>query len=299
MKRVFAWVFVAVFALAFCVGCHRSTEEVIVPVHTSPKQTDWQEASADLTEAPSALPSESATPKPTAAPTAEPTAAPTEEYKGSPDGRKVYLTFDDGPTAATATTLDILASYGIKATFFTVGQFVDYNPNITKRIADEGHLLACHTYSHDFNIIYQSPDAFLSDVAKWRRAVISAVGYDAGSYCLRFPGGSNNSSAGGSSGRVAYLNALHAAGYRAYDWNLGFNDKWIAGNTEGLSKKEYFWQSYHNTYEMWVSTDKPLIFLIHDDVPESVELLPALIEDLIAKGCSFGTVNELGSDYLL
>ena len=286
MKRVFAAILTVVFTLAFFAGCNEKLPEndpvvVIVPA----------------TQPPAATPAPTATPEPTPVPTPVPT-----EYKGSdpqPSSKRIYLTFDDCPTQSTAEVLDILARYGIKGTFFTVGFCVEYNPDIAKRIVNEGHLLACHTYSHDFPTIYSSPDAFMKDVAKWRSTVTKAIGWDAGSYYVRFPGGSNNSSVGGRDGRGAYLNALHAAGYRAYDWNCGFNDTWLAGNTSGLPVKDYFWQSYKLSVAQFENSGKPIIFLIHDDADESVELLPALIEDLMARGYSFGTVDELGSDYLM
>lgn len=297
MKRVLVWVLIAAFALAFCVGCGKR------PVYDgSMIDVDVSSGTVSVvTAAPFAEPTAEPTLEPTAEPTSAPTMAPTPrptENKGQENGRRIFLTFDDGPNANTGRTLDILNSYGIKATFFTVGMCVERHPDYTKRIVQEGHLLACHTYSHDLNSIYKSTDAFIADIAKWRSVVTKAVGWDAGSYYLRFPGGTTNTVIGGRSGRGPYVDAAHAAGYRIYDWTMGTNDKWLSGNTQHLPVTEYLWQSYRSTYEMFVNTNKPLIILIHDDVDESLEILPRIIEDLISKGCSFGTVNEL-SDFLM
>lgn len=62
---------------------------------------------------------------------------------------KIALTFDDGPSAAWAPVLlDGLKERGVKATFFLIGENADKNPEIVKRMAEEGHLIGNHTYHH-------------------------------------------------------------------------------------------------------------------------------------------------------
>ncbi|SDE08264.1 Peptidoglycan/xylan/chitin deacetylase, PgdA/CDA1 family [Paenibacillus sp. UNCCL117] len=64
-------------------------------------------------------------------------------------GKRVALTFDDGPDAKyTPAVLDILKEHGVKATFFVVGDQVDKHPDILKRILDEGHAIGNHSLSH-------------------------------------------------------------------------------------------------------------------------------------------------------
>ena len=67
---------------------------------------------------------------------------------GSRSIRKVALTFDDGPFAYTADILNVLKEHNVKATFFLVGIQVEKYPRIAKRIADEGHEIGNHSYSH-------------------------------------------------------------------------------------------------------------------------------------------------------
>jgi len=63
--------------------------------------------------------------------------------------RKIFLTFDDGPTPSiTNRALDILKEYRIKATFFCLGKQVEENPLLFQRIIDEGHAVGNHSYSH-------------------------------------------------------------------------------------------------------------------------------------------------------
>ena len=61
----------------------------------------------------------------------------------------IYLTFDDGPHPIYSNIImDILADYGIKATFFLLGSNIEKNLGTAQRMVDEGHVLGNHTYSH-------------------------------------------------------------------------------------------------------------------------------------------------------
>lgn len=64
-------------------------------------------------------------------------------------GKKIALTFDDGPhPKKTPEILDILEKYGVKATFFVVGTNAEYYPHLIKEEAERGHEIANHSYSH-------------------------------------------------------------------------------------------------------------------------------------------------------
>ena len=76
---------------------------------------------------------------------------------GEPEAaHKVYLTFDDGPSANTEEILDILDRYGVKATFFVVGREGSQAEESLRRIVEEGHTLGMHSYTHDYDQIYES-----------------------------------------------------------------------------------------------------------------------------------------------
>jgi peptidoglycan/xylan/chitin deacetylase (PgdA/CDA1 family) len=71
-------------------------------------------------------------------------------YRGPGAGNMVAITFDDGPNDPyTLKIRDILDAHGVKATFFTVGKALDARPDISKALADDGHLLGNHAYKHD------------------------------------------------------------------------------------------------------------------------------------------------------
>lgn len=79
--------------------------------------------------------------------------------------KKVYLTFDDGPIPeVTPRLLDLLDSYGIKATFFMVGDNVRKYPELFADVKRRGHRVGNHTMHH-LQGLRESKDAYLADVA--------------------------------------------------------------------------------------------------------------------------------------
>lgn len=64
-------------------------------------------------------------------------------------GKAVYLTFDDGPIPeVTPKVLEILDRYGVKATFFMVGENIDKHPEVFEMVVQGGHAIGNHTYNH-------------------------------------------------------------------------------------------------------------------------------------------------------
>ena len=86
-------------------------------------------------------------------------------YRSVPTEKKqIALTFDDGPHPRyTPQILDILAEYGVEATFFTVGSNAELYPHIVKRLLEEGHELGNHTYNHN-HVGKMSKEALTEDI---------------------------------------------------------------------------------------------------------------------------------------
>ena len=105
--------------------------------------------------------------------------------------KRVFLTFDDGPSKTVTTRiLDILKQENIKATFFLLGSRVDLYPDIVKRQYEEGHYLASHGYSHVYSQIYASPQNVLEEYNKSLVSIRKAIGApEYNSHLFRFPGG--------------------------------------------------------------------------------------------------------------
>jgi len=148
-----------------------------------------------------------------------------EEYNAAQevqdDRKTLYLTFDDGPSKVnTPKVLDILKERNIKATFFVVGASAEKNPDILLRIAEEGHTIGIHSYSHDFRSIYKSTDAFIADFNKAREVIFDITGQSPIIY--RFPGGSKNSYNKGT--YKAIIAEMNKRGFIYYDWNMSVQD---------------------------------------------------------------------------
>ena len=91
-------------------------------------------------------------------------------------GEAVYLTFDDGPIPeVTPKVLDILDRYGVKATFFMVGENIDKHPDVFEQVVKAGHSVGNHTYNH-LKGWDTSFDEYMANVKKWEDAYLSAAG---------------------------------------------------------------------------------------------------------------------------
>ena len=92
-----------------------------------------------------------------------------------PEDRRVYLTFDDGPTPdVTEWVLDLLNAHRAKATFFCIGKNVEQHPDIFRRIRTEGHEVGNHTYSHLKGWNAQKED-YISDTEKAAKFIPSRL----------------------------------------------------------------------------------------------------------------------------
>ena len=104
--------------------------------------------------------------------------------------KRVFLTFDDGPSTVTSSILDTLKQQNVKASFFVLGSRVEVMPEMTKKIYEEGHYIANHGYSHTYSSIYSSPQEVLNEYNKCNELVKNAIGVpEYNSYLFRFPGG--------------------------------------------------------------------------------------------------------------
>lgn len=205
-----------------------------------------------------------------------------EVFSESEGGRKVYLTFDDGTSRLTDAILDILARYGVKATFFVTAQGGEENAARYRRIVAEGHSIGLHSVTHKYKEVYASLDTFIADVEGIRQFVLDTTGVN--SYLYRFPGGSSNSvSAVPIEDCIRYLNQ---AGYRYFDWNLdtadAVNRKQSVDELVSRVLGETI-DKYHNT-----------VILMHDAGSQDVTVaaLPRIIEGLQARGLEILPITE-------
>ena len=141
----------------------------------------------------------------------------------------IYLTFDDGPSQYTRHLLSVLEKYGVKATFFVVG---DENPAVLRQIVEGGHSIGIHTMTHVYHDIYASPEAFFADLYGMQDVIREATGVN--TKLMRFPGGSSNTVSSNVPGLMTILTqAVQDAGFRYFDWNV---DSMDAGGAKSVDE---------------------------------------------------------------
>ena len=134
--------------------------------------------------------------------------------------KKIYLTFDDGPSSNTDEILDILKAYDVKATFFVVGKTDEASRRAYRRIVEEGHTLGMHSYSHSYADIYASEEDFQADMKKLQEYLYELTGVWPRFY--RFPGGSSNTVSNIDMQKLA--DWLTDQGVTYFDWNVASGD---------------------------------------------------------------------------
>ncbi len=90
--------------------------------------------------------------------------------------KKVALSFDDGPVQNTLEILDILKKYKVKAVFFCIGKNVEKNPEILKRIIEEGHIVGNHTFSHTRKMGFLSTSKIIKEIEACNEVVENLTG---------------------------------------------------------------------------------------------------------------------------
>jgi peptidoglycan/xylan/chitin deacetylase (PgdA/CDA1 family) len=187
------------------------------------------------------------------------------------EGNVIALTFDDGPHPEnTPRLLDMLKERGIKATFFLIGKSAATWPKIVKRIVDEGHEIANHTWSHP-QLNHMKSTSVMDQLQKTHDAIVKGCGVAPLVY--RPPYGAI---------LLSQRKAIHEKfGYRTILWDVDPID-W---KTPRSSTK---------VHDRVLAQTKPgSIILCHDIHKETVDAMPATIDELIARGFQFATVTQL------
>lgn len=189
------------------------------------------------------------------------------EYYFNP--KTMYLTFDDGPSEEnTEKILDTLRERGIKATFFLIGENVRKYPDVARRIVAEGHTIGIHSDIHNYDVIYKSADAFISDFENAHKTVYEVTGVD--TKLFRFPGGSINDY--NKNVRAEIIEEMTKRGYIYYDWNASLED---ADIKKDIKVKELIENGVTST----LGRNK-VVMLAHDVVDNTSLCLDKLLDSL-------------------
>jgi peptidoglycan/xylan/chitin deacetylase (PgdA/CDA1 family) len=182
----------------------------------------------------------------------------------------VAMTFDDGPhKTLTPRLLDILKERGIKATFFVVGRNVVEYPDIAKRIVDEGHEIANHTWSHPW-LTRLSDTSVRTQLQRTSDAVEKITGKKPAMF--RPPYGALT--------KRQRTWIFKDFGYPEVLWTVDPLD-W---KRPGVSVV---------TNRIVEGASPGAIILAHDIHESTVDAMPGTLDQLLAKGFEFATVSEL------
>ena len=192
-----------------------------------------------------------------------------------PDGKVIYLTFDDGPSVHTEELLAVLAKYNVKATFFVIGN--NANAQRLQAIVAGGHSIAIHTMTHDFAEIYASEAAFLKDLYDTQALIYAHTGVR--TTLMRFPGGTSNTvSRNHCKGIMTQLvQTVTDLGFQYFDWNVDSKD---AGGAKTAD------EVYRNVTN-GVDGLKIAYVLQHDTKGFSVDAVERIIQWCLENGYTF------------
>lgn len=208
-----------------------------------------------------------------------------ENIYSKENGKRVFLTFDDGPTqSVTPFILDLLKQENIKATFFVLGNRVKANPELIKREFEEGHYIANHGYTHKYSQIYQNSQTVLDEYNYTENCIQEALeNPNYHSRIFRFPGGS----VGGyyHSIKKQTKSFLKEQGIVYLDWNA------LSKDAEGAKTKEDLLQNVIDT----TGNKQSVVLLMHDAADKilTYEILLDVIKYYRDNGYEFKNIYDI------
>jgi peptidoglycan-N-acetylglucosamine deacetylase len=186
------------------------------------------------------------------------------------NGPFIAITFDDGPHVTnTPRLLDMLASRGIKATFFCVGTNVARYPNIVRRIVADGHEMANHTWNHP-KMSSLSDSSIRSELDRATNGIVGITGNAPRMYRPPY---------GAITARQKQL-IMSEYGYPTILWSVDPED-WKRPGPAVITSR------------ILNATRPGGIVLVHDIHPPSVDAMPATLDGLLARGFRFVTCSQL------
>jgi len=195
---------------------------------------------------------------------------------------RVALTFDAEhpdrswcPSGNADRILDALGSAGARATFFVQGRWAEAYPHLARRIADEGHLVGCHSHYHAA-MPFLSDDGLAGDLRAAGRAIETATGRDPRPW-FRCPWGD-----GADDPRV--LSAIATDGYRHVGWHVAVED----------------WEPDHDGSAIAADVIEGIdahgdgaVVLLHTWPGGTADALPAILDALADRGAALVTIDRL------
>ena len=217
-------------------------------------------------------------PNPGQAPVGNASAEELAEYNAhymDPSGEKViYLTFDAGyENGNTPAILDALKKHNVTATFFLVGNYLSTSPDLVKRMLEEGHIVANHTYHHPDMSQISSQDAFAKELSDLETLYQETTGQTMPHY-YRPPQGKYSES---------NLQMAKDLGYQTFFWSLAYMD-W--DEKDQPTREEAF-------DKLLTRIHPGAIVLLHSTSATNAAILDELLTEWENMGYTFGSLDDL------
>jgi len=194
-------------------------------------------------------------------------------YIGEADDNAVYLTFDCGyENGNLPMILDALLEHDVPALFFLTGHFMEEEPDLVRRMADEGHLVGNHTYDHP-NLTAVSKEQFFNELTRAEEKYLEITGQDMSKF-LRPPEGKFNQEV---------LDWATEAGYYTVLWSLAYVD-WYVDRQQGPD---------HAFDEIIDRMHPGAIILLHSTSSDNAQVMDGLLPALKEDGYQFRSLHYL------
>jgi peptidoglycan-N-acetylmuramic acid deacetylase len=195
-------------------------------------------------------------------------------YLGDTAKQVLYLTFDAGyENGCTAQILDILQKHGVTAAFFLVGNYMEKNPDLVRRMAAEGHIVGNHTMHHPDMSKITDKAAFQKELEDLETLYTQITGQKLSKY-YRPPQGIYSEE---------NLKMAQELGYQTVFWSLAYVD-W---NNDAQPTPEF-------AYEKLIPrTHNGAVILLHSTSQTNAKVLDTLLTTWQKMGYSFAGLDEL------
>lgn len=198
-------------------------------------------------------------------------------YLGDTSKKVLYLTFDEGyENGNTGKILDILKEYKVPAAFFVVKPYIDTQPELIKRMVDEGHVVGNHTVHHPSMAQIRDKEKFEAEFTGVENAFKELTGQDMPKF-FRPPMGKYSKKS---------LAMTKDLGYKTIFWSFAYKD-WLVNNQPSES---------YAVEKICKGAHPGSIMLLHAVSNTNTKVLSSVIKTLQNEGYEFKSLNDLPAE---
>lgn len=190
---------------------------------------------------------------------------------GNSENKSIYLTFDEGYEAGyTEKILDVLKENNVKATFFITAHYLNTQPNLVKRMIDEGHIVGNHTVNHK-SMPGLNEEETKKEVMDLHQAIYEKFEYEM--KYIRPPKGEYSKKS---------LQVTNSLGYKTVMWSFAYEDWNEEKQPDENKAKQKILDNLHNGE----------IMLLHGNSKTNTNILDSVIKEIKKAGYEFKSLEE-------